>query len=155
MRGGCHTNSGLTNYTIRGTKPQMWLYHLKGRGSVSKNNFEFNKKKEPKKRKWEGWKKNKGKTFYNRGSGLSRSHRQCGFYQGHAMLVPICQLRLHVNQLRQGKYRGTWRCLFAHKRSSRCRPRGIRRIGFQQELLCHDFSPYDIFRLNKMPTNDL
>lgn len=71
-----------------------------------------------------GWKKNKGETFYNRGSGLSWTHRQCGFYQRHAMLVPICQLRLHVNFFRQGKYRETWRCLFTHKWSPKCGPLG-------------------------------
>lgn len=69
------------------------------------------------------------------------------------MLVPICQLRLHVNHFRRGKYRGTWRCLFTHKWSSKCWPCGIK-IGFQRELPCHSFSPYNIFKFNKMPTND-
>lgn len=82
------------NYTVVGTKPQIWLNHLNG----GVRDPEIARKLEKKifKEKEEAWKENKGETFHNGGSGLSWSHRQCGFHQRHTMLVPIHQLRLHV-----------------------------------------------------------
>lgn len=87
----------LMNYTLTRTKPQTRLYHLKGRRPRPKNSLQFPPKKEPKRETGGGVEReNKGKTCHNGGSGLSWSHRQCGFYQRHNMLVSICQLRLHV-----------------------------------------------------------
>lgn len=62
------TDLCLLNYAIRETKPQARLYHLKGRDLGSKNNLQFNKKKQkqPKKRKQESGKRIKEKHSQQR-----------------------------------------------------------------------------------------
>lgn len=68
------------------------------------------------------------------------------------MLVPICQLRLHVI-LGRGSTGGRGDA-FSPTSGHPSVGLAVYTIGFQRELPCHGFSPYDIFSLNKMPTND-
>lgn len=92
--GGCHTR--FPWWITLSQEPNHKYDCTTSRGGVRDPKIAFGLQKKNQKEKEEAWKENKGKAFHNGGSGLSWSHRQCGFHQRHAMLVPIHQLRLHV-----------------------------------------------------------